>query len=69
MTGDRHYPEDAIVPRDPDAVAFVRALVDQGKAARATDGELPRGATHEILGETEDGVPIVRRVRFAGPAG
>lgn len=30
------------------------------------DGVLPCGATHEIVGETPDGLPILVRRRFSG---
>jgi hypothetical protein len=47
--------------------AFVRGLVERGEAAYPDqDGKLPPGATHEIIGEGPDGLPIVRRRRFAG---
>jgi hypothetical protein len=57
---------DLIVPNDPASTKYVNDLVAQGKAMRAgADGALPPGATHEIVGETETGVPILRRRRFA----
>ena len=60
-------PQDAITPSDPATTAFVQGLVERGEAAeRGPDGALPAGATHEIIGRTETGLPIVRRVRFAG---
>jgi hypothetical protein len=46
--------------------AFVRGLVERGQAAKADEnGNLPPGATHEIVGVSESGVPIVVRRRFA----
>lgn len=46
--------------------AFVRGLVERGEAAKADEnGKLPPGATHEIVGTTASGVPIVVRRRFA----
>jgi len=33
--------------------------------ALKNDGSLPPGATHEIVGKTETGLPILRRRRFA----
>ncbi|HEV7462650.1 MAG TPA: hypothetical protein VGN85_01910 [Methyloceanibacter sp.] len=56
---------DLIVSSDPASTKYVNDLVEQGKSARAgADGALPPGATHEIVGETEIGVPILRRRRF-----
>ena len=45
--------------------AFRRDLVTRGEAAEPVDGELPPGATHEIVGTDEKGVPQVRRRRFS----
>jgi hypothetical protein len=57
--------DDDIVANDPATISFVRALVARGQAARADpSGNLPAGATHEIVGETKEGVPILRRRRF-----
>ena len=40
-------------------------LLARGEAAEAdADGELPPGATHEIVGYTGDGKPTLRRRRF-----
>lgn len=56
----------AVVPDSEATVAFVRALVRRGEAARrGADGTLPSGATHEIVGQTADRVPIVVRRRFS----
>jgi hypothetical protein len=58
--------DDVIVPQDDATRHFVQTLVANGQAARANaDGSLPPGVTHEIVGETATGVPIVRRRRFA----
>jgi hypothetical protein len=55
-----------IVPHDAETTAFVKGLVERGEAARPNpDGTLPPGATHEIVGETESGLPILRRRRFS----
>ena len=57
-------------PRNGEDVAVtqermvVEDLVASGKAARAKDGELPPGATHEIIGQESDGRYIVVRRRF-----
>jgi len=57
---------DLIVPKDATSVSFVQGLLARGQAARANkDGSLPPGATHEIVGETPTGLPILRRRRFA----
>jgi hypothetical protein len=58
--------EDLIVPQDAESESFVKALVARGQAVRVAKGDsLPPGATHEIVGETETGLPILRRRRFA----
>ena len=54
-----------IVPDTPESIAFIRGLVARGEAARPNpDGSLPKGATHEIIGEAGNGLPIVRRRRM-----
>lgn len=46
---------------------FIRDLIERGEAARRNaDGSLPAGATHEIVGEDENGEPIVVRRRVTG---
>jgi len=56
--------DDLIVPKDAASVSFVKGLLARGQAARPnSDGSLPVGATHEIVGETEAGLPILRRRR------
>ena len=58
--------DDVIIPQDHVTKHFVETLVANGQAARANaDGSLPPGVTHEIVGETATGLPIVRRRRFA----
>ncbi len=62
----RRGEDDLIVPKDAVSTSFVKGLVARGQAARpGKDGSLPPGATHEIVGETETGLPILRRRRFA----
>ena len=62
-TDDRD--EDLIVPKDESSASFVQALVARGQAAHlGPDGSLPSGATHEIVGTTEQGLPILRRRRM-----
>jgi hypothetical protein len=66
MTGDDKQQEDLIVPKDRETQSFVMGLVARGQAVHANkDGSLPPGATHEIVGETDQGMPILRRRRFA----
>jgi hypothetical protein len=56
---------DVIVPRDAAGRSFVEGLIARGQAARAdASGKLPPRATHEIIGETADGFPILRRRRM-----
>ena len=50
---------------DAEVQRFVQALIARGEAARAVDGELPDGATHEIIEDEEGRITVVRR-RFAG---
>jgi hypothetical protein len=58
--------EDLVIPRDASSTSFVQALVARGQAVKANkDGSLPPGATHEIVGQTDNGLPILRRRRFA----
>jgi hypothetical protein len=58
--------DDLIVPKDESSASFVQALVARGQATHANpDGSLPPGATHEIVGTTDQGLPILRRRRFA----
>ena len=64
---EQSHDPDTIVPNDPASVSFVRALVARGEAVRVPPGgTLPPGATHEIVGETPDGVPVLKRRRFSG---
>ena len=43
----------------------VEGLITRGEAAKAKDGKLPPGATHEIVEEREGELPKVRRRRFS----
>ena len=66
MADTRKREDDLIVPKDAASTAYVKGLVARGQAVRLEkDGSLPPGATHEIVGETETGLPILRRRRFA----
>ncbi len=44
---------------------FVRGVVARDEAARPEDGELPPGATHEIVEEPPGELPKIRRRRFS----
>lgn len=44
---------------------FVRGLVTRGEAAKPVDGELPPGATHEIVEEKDGDLPKIKRRRFS----
>ncbi len=55
-----------ITPDTEEARNFIKGLVANGQAAKPLpDGTLPPGATHEIVGETPSGLPMVRRRRFS----
>ena len=57
---------DLIVPDNPEKEAFVRGPVQRGEAVEPKpDGTLPPGATHVIVGQMKNGLPIVKRVRFS----
>jgi hypothetical protein len=56
--------DDLIVPQDERPASLVQALAARGRAVRRNrDGSLPPGATHEMVGTTEKGLPILRRRR------
>jgi len=44
---------------------FTRGVLARGEAVRSQDGELPPGATHEIVEEIEEELPKLRRRRFS----
>jgi hypothetical protein len=46
--------------------AFIRGLIARGEAAKAVDGKLPPGATHEIVEERPGQLPKIVRRRFSG---
>jgi hypothetical protein len=69
MSYKKRDQEDLIVPETAEAIDFVKALVARGEAAKVKpDGSLPPGATHEIVGLTKNGLPILRRRRYSGVA-
>ncbi|MGN6588087.1 MAG: hypothetical protein ACTHKT_11575 [Solirubrobacterales bacterium] len=49
----------------PAEEAFVRGLIERGEAAKAVNGKLPPGATHEIVEERPGRLPKIVRRRFA----
>jgi hypothetical protein len=58
---------DLIVPNDASSLSFVQGLIDRGEAGIPnSDGSLPPRMTHVIVGKTDAGHPILRRVRFGG---
>jgi hypothetical protein len=65
MPDDEKDGKGVIAPDTEEKRAFIKGLVDRGQAAKALpDGNLPPGATHEIVGEAPNGLPIVKRRRF-----
>jgi hypothetical protein len=51
---------------DKYARAFKRGILERGEAALPDpSGKLPPGATHEIVGQSPDGLPEVKRRRFS----
>jgi hypothetical protein len=56
--------ESSIPERD--AQTFTRGVIIRGEAARPDEGgDLPAGATHEIVGEDEKGLPVIERRRYS----
>ena len=53
---------DVVTPAEEN---FVRGLLARGEAAKAVDGKLPPGATHEIVEELPGQLPKVVRRRFS----
>ena len=65
MPDDHKDEKGVIAPDTEENRAFIKALVARGQAAKALpDGSLPGKATHEIVGEGQDGLPMVKRRRF-----
>jgi len=50
----------------PEQRQFIEGLLERGEAAEAVDGELPPGATHEIVEQRPGRLPKVRRRSFSG---
>lgn len=44
---------------------FTRGVLTRGEAVKSQNGELPPGATHEIVEEKEGELPKIRRRRFS----
>jgi hypothetical protein len=66
MSSKKPDKKELIIPETAEAIDFVKGLVARGEAAKVNaDGSLPPGATHEIVGETKKGLPILRRRRFS----
>ena len=61
-----HNNSDVVTPNDEKSIAFVQGLVARGEAIAApSDGALPPNVTHIIVGRTQAGYPIVKRIRFS----
>ena len=57
---------DAVVPTDENSKAFVDGLLKRGEAASPSqDGSIAPGVTHLIVGQTDGGRPILKRIRFS----
>jgi hypothetical protein len=66
MNEGEPVPAGSIVPDTAESQAYVRGVVERGEAARPDkDGKLPRGATHEIVGNHDaSGLPVLVRRRM-----
>ncbi len=63
---DAHDNQDLVIPHDEDSISFVRGLVERGEAVTENQGGvLAPKVTHLIVGKTDAGDPIVKRVRFS----
>jgi hypothetical protein len=59
-------PKTQVNKKDKDAERFRQDLIERGEAAHPDDkGELPPGATHEIVSENAEGVQEIKRRRFS----
>jgi hypothetical protein len=55
---------EKVVDSDAEQV-FVEGVLARREAAKPVDGELPAGATHEIVEDDREGAPPkIRRTRF-----
>lgn len=57
--------EQAVEKEKRAAEHFTRGVLTRGEAAKSQNGELPPGATHEIVEEKGDNLPKIRRRRFS----
>jgi len=66
MDGQAPLPAGSIVPDTAESQAYVRGVVERGEAAWPDkEGRLPRGVTHEIVGQHEaSGLPVLVRKRM-----
>ena len=65
MPDHQNDEKGVIAPDTEEKRTFIKGLMERGQAAKALpDGSLPRGVTHEIVGEGQGGLPIVKRRRF-----
>jgi hypothetical protein len=66
MDGDDVREDEPGGEPTPEERRYVEDLVARGEAAEPDDeGNLPPGATHEIIGRRADGLPRIRRRRFS----
>ena len=57
---------DNLADTERDARNFTRGVLIRGEAATPDEaGKLPPGATHEIVGEDEEGLPVIKRSRYS----
>ncbi len=61
--GERDDDDEELTPEQRQ---FIEGLLERGEAAEAVDGELPPGATHEIVERRPGRLPMVRRRSFSG---
>jgi hypothetical protein len=65
MPDQQNDQKGVIAPDTEEHRAFIKGLMERKQAAkRLPDGSLPKDVTHEIVGEGQDGLPIVKRERF-----
>lgn len=64
VTPERAEPDTQDSAEDEARRRYINALIARGEAARAVDGELPDGATHEIVEDEKGNMTVVRR-RFS----
>ena len=57
--------EHAVEKEKRAAKHFTRGVLTRGEAVKPQDGELPPGATHEIIESGQGELPRIRRRRFS----